>query len=102
MTTSWSLKNGISAICLGLFDGEAFGVFAEGEAETGDEELCAGFGGEEGNLVGEVSVNVWRGGEVERELLVGRVPGVGDPSCTVRRGAVCVCLARRRGAGMGR
>ena len=63
----------------GFFDGEAFGVFAEGEAEAGDEELGAGFGGEEGDLVGEIGVDVGRGGEVEFELLLGGVPCVGDP-----------------------
>jgi len=49
----------------GLLDGEAFGVFAEAETETGDEKLGARFGREEGDLFGEIGVDIGGRGEVE-------------------------------------
>ena len=62
-------------------DDYAFGFFADDEAEAGDEELGAGFGGEEGDGVvfGEEDVAVFGGREGEDELFWGDVEVAGDP-----------------------
>ncbi len=63
-------------------DNDAFGFFADEEAEARDEELGAGFGGEEGDGVvfGEEEAGVGVGGwEGEDELFGGDVEVAGDP-----------------------
>lgn len=62
-----------------MADGDAFGLFAEGEAEAGDEELGAGFGNEEADLIVVGRVDFRGKGEIEEELFGGFFEALADP-----------------------